>query len=374
MTQQDSKSSPLDLDQIELHSDAAIDRGGVKPPRRRENRRRGRSWSGLVFFILFAAATAAAGYFYLETEKLTREYQELAVRVEDTSTNLDTTVNNLQEAQSLIARMQTQLQDARGGMAKFEKQAKDLGSQLAAKDKALEQRKQDADQANRQLKNAQAQRDNLRNERNKLRNDLAASRKDASQKIADLEQRIEQARLQYQAELDDQNKAQATIRMERDRAIQEKERIERQFQEESQASLQIIREGAELKRDNESYQRQINKLNADLKQARGRIARLQTLETGDLVPYSDEITPAKVNYREPLPDGVKIPRRIGSVALQTLINEVGSVEKAFIAPDQAMEGPLAKALVENVYRWKFSPPTLNGVRVKTWQTVIIGSQ
>ena len=54
-----------------------------------------------------------------------------------------------------------------------------------------------------------------------------------------------------------------------------------------------------------------------------------------------------------------------------LINEVGAVEKAFIVPGQAIDRNVARLIIDHVKNCKFSPPTLEGVRVKTWQPILV---
>ena len=99
--------------------------------------------------------------------------------------------------------------------------------------------------------------------------------------------------------------------------------------------------------------------------------KLKEVSFGELVPFSENVVPGKITYREPFPDGVKIPRKLGAVVVQALITEVGSVEKAFILPGQELDASAAAGLLRAIYKWKFTPPTLGQVRVKTWQPLLV---
>jgi len=377
MTEPNQDKNQIDLDQIELHTDSPLGRqGSPQPPQRRTRAKTkgGRGWLIVLLALLFLAAAGGAGYFYTEMERLRGINEELAKRGEDVATDLDATVNNLQDAQELIANLQREVKSLRGKLDDAETKSADLEKRLAAAQKRIDERQEAINGLDRQLKIAQDKTATVTRERNRLRDDLADLRTQSQARIAELEKSIQDNRQQYQSELANQQRAQNNLRAERDAALREKQRLERQFKEESDASLAIIRERAELKRDKETLQRQLDQAQTDLQRATARVRRLEETQTGDLVAFSEDISPARINYREPLPDGVRIPRKLGTVALQALINEIGAVEKAFIISGQEMEGELARSLVSNVLQWKFDPATKDGIRVKVWQTVLISTQ
>jgi len=397
MTEPEQNKKPLAFDEIHLHTDVNVHELEAPPVKREPPADRGRRSGGKavwVWFLLFLLAAAGTGWLYKQNLDLRKAQNELEAQVnqaaanlestttslletksylENTKGNLQQTSGTLQDAQKNIDRLQDGLKKAQAeGAQQREENAKvtaDLNAERTAlkKEKAERERiEKDLAAAQRQAKQAAAERDEAKRHGEQVETDLAA-------KILTLETRLTDNQATYLKQLKAVESERDKLRDESNRANRELERMQQQFKDESSASLQIIEERSALKKENDDLKRRSGRLETDLGNARERIASLEKVSLGDLVPFSPDVTPASINYREPLPEGVKIPKKLGQVVVMALITEVGAVESAFPVPGQELDATLAAAISRTVYKWKFTPPTHSGVRVKTWHPLLLTS-
>ena len=366
----------LSFDEMELHSDVHVGRQEKPPAQRREKTTssKGSPLLAILFGLLALGAGAGAWYFYDLHKGLEMRYSALIKEQDSTRLNLSETAGTLDEANAQIVTFKKMLGAQEKKNEDLTNQNKVLNADIASRDKEIKNLKSRNDKSAKDLKNTRASLNRATSERNQARKELADLKTSSSEQIAALEttaQEMETAHTEARSSWDTNRRR---LEKESGDAKAEVKRLQDQFEEESQASLAIIREKNQLQQERTQLQQDIRKKNSELASARKRIKALENVDVGELVPYSEEITGGQVSYREPLPDGAKVPRKIGQVALQVLVTEVGSVEKAFIIPGQELEADLSRALIQSVYKWKFSPPTYRQTRVKTWLTVLVKSE
>jgi len=367
------RKEPIAFDEIELKSDTPIQRM-EKPPIKRGQPKPARSFLTILLFLLFCIGGAAAWYFFDQHRQLELRYNSLLEEQDSTRLNLNTTAGTLEEAHASINALTKDLDASKKENEELSKKNKTLNNSLQAKNKENKTLRQEVDRGKASLSKANESNKNLTARKAELEKSYAQLEQSSNSKISSLETSIEQKDNQYRTDAEAWSATRNSLQQNLQKMTAEKERIQRQFEDESSASLEIIKAQSALKQNNTKLESEVRKLSAELKTARTKINALENVQNGDLVPYSEEVTPGEVRYREPLPDGEKIPRKIGQVAIQVLVNEVGSVEKAFILPGQLLEANLARALTQSIYKWKFTPPSYRKIRVKTWQTVLVTAE
>ncbi len=367
-----SDKNNLDFDEIQLKSDIPV-RRAERPPVKRVQVKSKR-WPLVLLTLLALAGAGVAGYLYLELEKAKITNRELLQKEETTVSNLKNTAGTLEEARVKILRLEGELKKANQANQKLEKSNADLSAakkenegQIANQKSALADVQKKLQVSEQRLKQVNKARDNLQSELDRVE-------KTYGERVEALETQLADSRAQYQSQTTRFEEETRTLQNQLARVKRDRDRFKQQFEDESSASLRIIQEQADLKEKNANLESEVRGLKARLADADRRIRGLEEVGLGDLVPFSEEVSPGQVNYREPLPDGLKIPRRLSPVVVQVLVSEVGSVEKAFIVPGQALDAELARAVSQSIYKWKFSPPTYRNTRVKTWQPVWITSE
>lgn len=383
----DKQKENLSFDQIELHSDIDV-HSKQPPPHRNQNEQVSSRPSRLpliLMVLLFLAASGLAGYFYLEHRKLAQELVELAEKAASTSNNLSQTrailestkseasnkQGSLQSAQTSIETLQAELASAKRENSSQKQKLLDLERQLIAKDKKLKTSKQAKTAADKKARTSQRKLEDSSKQLSDAREQATKAAMLADDKQAELIGQLDQLRAEQIAQNATSRDREQKLQAELERQTNKLGLLERQFKDESSASREILMETSHLRRENTGLTDQLRKLKQDHKDIQDKLTRLETVDFGDLVPFSESIKVATVRYREPLPDGVKIPKKLGKAVMNVLVNEFGNVEKAMLMPGQVVDATLSAALARTIYKWKFTPPTLNGVRVKTWQPMMI---
>lgn len=385
-----NKKDPIDFDEIQLHSDVGVGRttdnqpksqSKAKAPTGGQTGQSGSKTGVILMSLLFVAAAGAAGYFYWQMSQLDAAFRALKAKANATGSNLNNTKTGLAEALERGNTLQAEMDKIQANNTELQKSKRDLTARNESLSQSLASSEKKRADLEKRTNNAEAALQKAQDENNRLERNLSQARAEARQAAEESQRTITQLETQLaDKQADYQNRLAALQNMQSDlqnqlrTAESARERIQRRFDEESNASLSLIREKNELESQTAKLQSEVRQLKAQLNDVREQLAREQRVDIGELVPYSEALEPAQVIYREPLPDGVKVPRRIGAVAVQVLISEVGRVEKAFLPGDQMVDAELSAAVTKSMYNWKFSPPTLNGTKVKAWQTVLIRAE
>lgn len=371
-----NQQTPFDLEQMELKTDVHIERSPAARPQPKSSS--GSAWPVVVLLgLLTLGGCAAAVFYFMRYQEVQEEYTLLQKEINTASESLNATSGNLEETRQALSKSQTAVQRMRKELDQRKQEVSKLAADRSKLEKELTQSRKNVESAQKASQTAkskvttlESQAKKLRSERDQLKQDMTAQDTAAKAKEADLNAALEtsqaQATNQAQAYREQERKLQADMR-----SLENKiQRLEQQAASESEAGMAIIRERGQLKAEKERLKLELDKNVNQLKAAKAQILRLSSVQTGDLVPYSDEIEPAQVRLKSPLPEGVKLPRSLSAITIMTLINENGSVDKAFLLPGQELDGILARDIISAIYNWKFRPAQKGNTRVKVWQPIV----
>jgi len=352
----------FNLDEVELKGDTPVERQPPEPPAPRASRA-GSPFLWLVLVLLLASCL----WLVYRNYSLAARVTELESGVQRADHRIQTSETDLEGANRRIGELneiKAQLEEA---AEKERKRLAQLQTRLAEEERKGKEGEKNLRQSREQAKQAAASAEALSKKLGDAEQKLVQAVADAAQEkerhgteTGELEKRLRA----QQGEIARLESARADLTRQLD-VEREKNR------QESAASLVIIRERAQLKESNQRLGEDLARLRAETAEKSRRIAELETLQEGQLVPFTPDLVPGEVLFREPLiRDG--LPRRFGPYCLMVLVDELGRVQNSFLLPGQAIESQVARALLENVKLWKFTPPSLQGKRVRTWQPVLIG--
>jgi TonB family protein len=99
----------------------------------------------------------------------------------------------------------------------------------------------------------------------------------------------------------------------------------------------------------------------------------KTVNEGDLWPLEEVDVPPQVLRRiNPVyPSLAQMLKIEGSITVNALVSETGSVIDTAILKGMKDDRGLEKAAAEAVRKWRFEPALKNGIRVKVWRPVVI---
>lgn len=357
----------FDLDDMELKSDAVI-RRDHSPPSSAHDRTSGsgrKPWF-VISAILNLALAVAFGLFFINNRRLEDELSRHRELAEQHARAADEVKSQLTDSQAENARLGTENKDLRREIDLRRDSQSELRGNLTENEQSMNQLNQAVDQLTKQRDALVADVDSWTKKYAQKAKQLDDSQRQYRDEVSrfNTELQTEQVR---NAELVSANQR---LSSEANDAKRELANIRKQFNDEAQASLDLIQERADLQRENRELKEAQHQLQRRLADQQKLIKSLEEVSEGDLVPFSTDITPAELSYREPYPvEG--LPRRFGPYTLQLLINEFGAVERAFFVSGQEVESGLARVLLETAMRFKFTPAMANGVRVKTWQPMIV---
>lgn len=367
------QNTTFDLDQVELHSDISIDGQRSRPPVRRKQN--DVPMSMVVLLLIVAIGGIGAGvFFFTKAEKLSAELAQSGQAESRVTEELSTTQEALSQSEQKLAQMQGRLDKMGKRHESASAREKELETQLGQVRKELGAQKKLVTKGQQNLKAAQEQVSKISGERDQLRQAEEQGKTALAQMETEHANQLGALSAQYSEQLERQRRQEARLQDKLNKAMAEGDRFRSQASQESQASLRLIEEQNRLESTSERLKLELDRTKQELAQARKNINRLETVQPGQLVPLSEQVQPGKVRLRQPLAEGLKVPRRLGQVAVQVLVNQEGAVDQAFIVPGQDMPADLAAGVVKSVYKWRFSPPTHGPKRVKLWQTVLVGNE
>ncbi|MCB1043355.1 MAG: hypothetical protein KDC35_10460 [Acidobacteria bacterium] len=354
----------FDLDHMELKSDAAI-HPPVEPPIRPSGRFR---WV-TVSVILNMVLAGGAGYFFYRNHQLIQESGHQSQHAINLAQDLEKTHQQIGEMEDQITKLTTENKELRREIDSRKSSQQDLKSDLTSNEKRVNQLSADLEEITKERDVLHAQVADWTKKHAALQAELAKTKKDLQEGEKHLAETRQQLTDQAEAEAR-LNQALKTAKADAKAANDQLDEMRKQFNDEAKASLNLIQERADLQRENRELKSARVAWQKQEQTLKDKIKSLETTQEGDLVPFSAELSPAELTYVEPFPEDV-LPRRFGPYTLQVLINEFGAVERAFFVAGQQPPSGEARIILETALRYKFTPATQNGVRVKTWQPIIV---
>ncbi len=154
--------------------------------------------------------------------------------------------------------------------------------------------------------------------------------------------------------------------------------LKEDYNEEVKASKEILGSMSENEQLLSQTKEKNKKLQSQLKSLKAKLHKLETVETGELVPYSEKLIPANAILKKSvtLEKNGLFNKVEGFVEVNVLIDHFGEVKNAVFL-DYKVKGEADKSKVigealKTAMKWKFNPALYNGeVKVKVWQPILI---
>ncbi|CAM2067304.1 Energy transducer TonB [Sulfidibacter corallicola] len=384
MTDQPKDAESMGFEDIELKSDIPVHRleKGAPPLHRRASEPKSSSkWPVVLSLLLFVGAAAAAGHFFLELAKLRDRHQQLQQQQSQVNESLGDTTSSLEEARRKVETLTNQLAEARksntslqGRVQNLDRQQAETAKTVSGKDQVLQKLTTERDQLKTRVTNLEKDLKTRSGALEQARVALSDAREKHELEQNVLNEQLTAQEMQYKVNLQKLETQAKQLERQVKGLEREKKEMGRMQKEEASASLQIIEDNKKLKGQVARLENEMVQVRQSLRDRtaeRDQAVAAQGVSTGKLVPNSQEVSGLNLSFQEPLPSDVRWPRRQGPILVRALVSETGRVEKAYIAKGQEVDGELSRALMQAVYKYKFTPPTLQGKRVKTWHTFLV---
>ena len=371
---QDNQPQPrreFDLDHVNLHSDVSVDRFHVdEDPPAPITAKKPRGRTRELFFSTFLNMVLAAGFGYLMWE---RQNNQVIVKGE-----MSKVKSQLEISQQKLDQANLQIQELEGHNKKLKNKGENLSQQEKELSSSISKEREQAQLFQKELTALKKEKTELDKELNSqksrydaLKTTAAKKETELTQKISSLESVMVEKETDFQNQLAEMKKLVQTLNSERTTLTRDLNQYREQIQEEARAGQAAMREQGVLANENKALVAQISKLGADNKSLKAQIKELKEVTTGELVPFSSEITLPVPHYKEPLPKGLKWPKGSDFVVVHMLINESGGVNEIYYPQGQFVDAQFQSMMSPVLFKWKFSPPRFESLNVKTWVPIII---
>jgi hypothetical protein len=362
---------PFDLDHMDLHADVSVNRfedeeKSKQAPAKKPKRSRTRE----LLFSAFLNMILAAGFGYLMWER-----QETA------------TLHQKEQSafQHRIEGLNAQIQEALKQIESLSgnnKELKHKGESLSDRQKALASSIAKEREQKRKFKKEIA---SLKKVKTKLEKDVKTQKnkvKSLNRKLAKVE-KTNKAKIaaleEASTKRDQEHLAQIALiegKLSKSQAGQtllkrEIDRYKAQITEEAQAGKAAMVQQGKLAAENRRLLERLKKLELERKNYMAEIKDLKEVTTGELIPFSTDITLPVPHYKEPFPKGLKWPRGTDLILVHMKINESGSVSEIYYPRGQFIDTTFKSIMSPVLFKWKFSPPRYQTLNVKAWIPVVI---
>jgi len=374
---QDKQPSPrreFDLDQMNLHADVSVDRFQNDEPKSVQTVKvKRKSKSKELFFSAFLNLVLAGAFGFLFWERQQNQGQ------------FQTQMNALNAEKAKIF---TELQSAKARIDDLEGNNKQLhakGQTLSEKEKQLSNRVEKEREQVQKYKNeiASLKKDLAKQEKsakdnlNRYNSLKASSKKKETQlneKIGSLEAQIIEKDTDFQNQRNELSRQVETLLQERKNLKLEVTRYQGQIQAEAQAGRAAMQEQGRLNNENRVLSDKVRRMESEVKTLKAQVKDLKEVTTGELVPFSTDVTLPVPHYKEPVPKQIKWPRGTDFVVVHMQITESGAVKEIYFPQGQFLDSEFQSTISPTFFKWKFSPPKYRNLNVKTWVPVVVRKQ
>ncbi|MCK5879862.1 MAG: hypothetical protein KAH24_08780 [Holophagae bacterium] len=309
-----------------------------------------------VLLVLLAGTFAAAGVlyyqFHLEQKKTTELEKHLAISQEE-RVAADTSLKTIQQELKKMARRVSTSSKGKGELLTSIDQLKQNIDSLNEGIRSLKQNVREKETAVRKLKKAR-----------KTTEKELANAKNTSKELKTSLDTAKATTLEFQ---DKAEKLQRTI-----------ETLQDNMNQEGNASRKLVSDMLDAQNQAAKLKKQKNALEDSLTSLKREITSLKQVDPGELVPFSDLVTPAK-----PIVHPTAIVEKKGAfgkvrgfILVSAYIDETGFVQNAFYLESHLrkdeMNGLAISQALKTVMKWRFSPALYDdNTPVKIWQPVVI---
>ncbi len=314
------------------------------------------------FLYLFIIAILLIAIGFLGYREFTRQNEVIKLKKQ-----IEKLKNELEEKENRLITISQKLEKIQSVFSKTSKNKTELLNSISALESKLKKQKNTIKELSRKTGNLQKEIKRLKSVNKKLKTEKNRLTKTVSEKekiISRLNTKIK--------ELQNTLKQQSTTL----------KNLRETFSMESNASKKLISELIDEQKKNQKLVKENLELKNKIKELNARIATLENVDEGDLVPSSELLTLAKplVNPKVKVKTKGLFSKVKGFAVVNALIDEYGTVKNAYfissnIPEDKIDRGILINKVLTTVKKWKFSPPLYKGkVAVKTWQPVVVPVQ
>ncbi len=310
----------------------------------------------VLLLVLLAGALFAAGFLYHQLQLQQQKTTQLAKELATSQQKMTATEISLKDIQQELKKMTHRVSDS----------SKGKGELLTA----IDQLKQDINNRNQEIRSLKQK---IRERETSIKNAEKARKK--------VNTELEKAQKSNQELKGQVNTAKATIREFQDTTEKLKSTIQTlqsNMNQEGNASRKLVSDMLEAQSKTKKLRKEKETMEATLDSLSKEIASLKQVDPGELVPFSDLVTPAKpiVHPSATLEKKGSFGKVRGFIVVNAYIDETGFVQNAFyleshLRKDEKNGAAISQAL-KTVLKWRFSPALYNDkTPVKIWQPVVI---
>ena len=371
----------FDLNHVNLHSDVSVDRFKVDDTPDEEKRRSMKHGDGKqsgkpvsrareLFFSALLNLILAGVIGFLVWDRQVKDMnfsRELSTVKKDLSAKalaLDGANKRIKDLegnnQKLASKGATLSTEGKSLSSNVEKQKQEV----ARYKKELSALKKKSEEEEKQLKSSQIKYNQLKKNSQIRENDL-------NNTITSLQQQEKEKEATYQAQITEFRGEINTLRTERNSLRNSVSGYKDQIEEEARAGKVAMREQGKVVQENRALKADLLRIEKENKALLAQNKDLKEVTTGELVPFSSEITMPVPHYKEPIPKGLKWPRGTDVIVVHMLINESGAVSEIYYPQGQFIDTTFKSIMSPNLFKWKFSPPKYRNMNVKAWTPIIV---
>jgi DNA repair exonuclease SbcCD ATPase subunit len=342
------------LDEMEFTHAAEI--RVVEEQKNNKNKNTGTLLYWSVILLLFATSVSLYFYFSNKLEPLKLQITDLTAKnklLTDENLQLNSTLENLMTE---IKGLQNKYKTSKKGKEELISIIKQLKNERKTEYNKRKQTEKQVDKLNKQLTKEKAQIKSLKKENSKLANNIKNLKKQI--------ENIEDEKYKTELKLTKLQKQYSQLKID--------------YNEEIKASKEILNSMSKNKQLLITLKEKNKNLQYQLKNLKTKINKLETVETGELVPYSEKLVPAvPILKKSVIIEKNGIFNKVeGFVEVSVLIDHFGEVKNAvfldYKVKGEADKGKIIGEALKTALKWKFTPALYNGeVKVKVWQPILI---
>ncbi len=310
----------------------------------------------VLLLILLAGALSAGGFLYYRLQLQQKKTAQLAKTLASSRKEKTETAARLEEIRQKLKKMTRRVSTS----------SKGKGELLAS----IGQLKQDIDKQNQKIR---SQKQIIRKKETAIEKSEKA-RKATEAKLAmekagnqELKSQLDAAKITTREFQDKAEKFQRTIQA-----------LQSNMNQEGDASRKLVSDMLNAQNEAATLRKEKNALKNSLNSLKNEVKSLKRVDPGELVPFSDLITPAKpIVHPTAIIDKKRSFGKVrGFILVNAYIDETGFVQNAFYLESYLQKGKKNGAIIsvalKTVLKWRFSPAMYNGtIPVKIWQPVVI---
>jgi len=310
----------------------------------------------VLLLVLLAGALFAAGFLYHQLQLQQLKTTQLAKELATSKQKMTETEISLKDIQQKLKKMTHRVSDSSKGKGELLTAIEQLNQSIDTRNKEIQSLKQKIREREKSIENAE-----------KARKKMKTELKKAQKSNQDLKSQVNTAKATIREFQDTTGKLKSTIRT-----------LQSNMNQEGNASRKLVSDMLDAQSKAEKLRKEKESMEETIDSLRKENTSLKRVDPGELVPFSDLVTPAKpiVHPSATLEKKGSFGKVRGFIVVNAYIDETGFVQNAFyleshLRKDEKNGAAISQAL-KTVLKWRFSPALYNDkTPVKIWQPVVI---